>query len=142
MSAERAFEQIKADIGRSKGTSEWFAITQTVVDQFAALTGGDELLPLALLSYFNTTLTGGDAPAPVFDDLVAGVNYGFEQVRLVNPVKVGARIRASSVIKDVIRKGDAVDEINTVTVEVEGGDEPVLVADWIIRWVFSPEEQS
>jgi acyl dehydratase len=138
--AERAYEHIKADIGRSKGTSDWFVVTQDVAERFAAVTGGDELLPMALLSYFNTTLTGGDATVPAFDGLVAGVNYGFETVRFAHAVGVGARIRASSVIKDVTRKGDAVDEVNTITVEIDGEDEPALVADWIIRWVFAKEQ--
>lgn len=142
MGAEIAYEQIKANIGRSKGTTGWFDITQAVVDRFAELTGGYELLPMALLSHFNLSLEGGDAAAPTLDDLVAGINYGFDTVRFGDPLAVDTRIRATSVIKDVTRKGDAVDEINTITVEIDGAAEPALVADWIIRWVFSPKEQS
>jgi acyl dehydratase len=141
VSAERAYEQLKANIGRSKGASVWFHVTQDAVDRFSDLTGGGEFLPMALLSHFNLTLSGGDAAPPALEDLVAGVNYGFDEVRVLNPVTVDARIRATSVIKDVTRKGDAVDEVNTITVAIEGEDEPALVADWIIRWVFAPKEQ-
>jgi acyl dehydratase len=137
--AEAAFELIKANIGRSKGATDWFEVTQEVVDRFTALTGGSELLPMALLSHFNLSLAGGDAAVPAFENVVAGINYGFDNVRC-NPVKVNARIRATSVIKEVTCKGDAVDEVNTITVEIEGEAEPALVADWIIRTVFAPKE--
>jgi hypothetical protein len=140
--AEHAYEQIKANLGRSKGVTDWFDVTQQVSDQFAVVTRNHEaaFLPLALLSHFNLTLRGGDAAVPALSNVVAGINYGFDTVRFGVPVTVGARIRATATIKDVAIKGDAVDEISTITVEVEGEDEPALVADWIIRTVFEGEE--
>ena len=141
--AEFAHDQIKANIGRSKGVTDWFAVTQDVIDRFAAVTRDPEagFLTLSLLSHFNLSLRDGDAAVPAFTNVVAGINYGFDNVRFVSPVTVDARIRATAVIKDVARKGDAVDEISTLTVEIEGGDEPALVADWIIRTVFASKEQ-
>ena len=144
--AEHFYEQVKANIGRSKGTTDWFAVTQEVIEGFADVTHTDEagFLPMALLSHFNLNLRGGDATVPAFDKLdgvVAGVNYGFDEVRFLTPVRVDSRIRAHAVIKDVARKGHAVDEISTITVEVEGEDEPALVADWIIRTVFEGKER-
>lgn len=141
--AEDAYELIKANIGRSKGVTDWFEVTQDVADQFARVTRdpASSFLTMSLLSHFNLSLRGGDAALPKFSNVLAGINYGFDNVRFVHPVTVGARLRASSVIKDVARKGDAVDEINTITVEIDGEDEPALVADWIIRTVFEGKEQ-
>ena len=140
--AEDAYELIKANLGRSKGVTDWFDVTQQVSDQFVVVTRNHEaaFLPLALLSHFNLTLRGGDATTPALSNVVAGINYGFDTVRFGAPVTVGARIRATAMIKDVAIKGDAVDEISTITVEVDGEDEPALVADWIIRTVFEGEE--
>jgi acyl dehydratase len=140
--ADAAFELIKANLGRSKGSTDWFEVTQAVVDQYADVTRDRDasFLAMALLSHFNLSLAGGEAAVTAFSDAVAGINYGFDNVRFVSPVTVDSRIRATSVIKDVTRKGDAVDEINTITVEIQDEDEPALVADWIIRWVFAPKE--
>lgn len=141
--AEDAYELIKANIGRSKGVTDWFEVTEDVVDGFAEVTRdpASSFLTLSLLSHFNLSLRGGDAAVPPFTNVVAGINYGFDNVRFVSAVTVGARLRASSVIKDVARKGDAVDEVNTITVEIDGENEPALVADWIIRTVFEGKEQ-
>ena len=66
-----------------------------------------------------------------------GVNYGFEKVRFVNPVKVGSRIRASAVLTDVQAKdANTLQVTKTYTVEIEGESKPALVADWITRLVY------
>ncbi|MCW2777175.1 MAG: MaoC-like dehydratase, partial [Frankiales bacterium] len=71
------------------------------------------------------------------DGIVMGVNYGFDKVRFVNPVKVGSRIRASSVLKEVDQKdANTLQVTRTFTVEIEGETKPALVADWITRLVY------
>jgi acyl dehydratase len=74
-------------------------------------------------------------PMPL-DGLMMGINYGFEKVRFITPVPSGARIRASSAIKDVVLKGTSVQSTRTMTIEIEGVERPALVADWIGRFVF------
>jgi acyl dehydratase len=70
--------------------------------------------------------------------IVMGVNYGFEKVRFVNPVKVGSRIRASSVLKSVeLKDPNNLQVTRTFTVEIDGEDKPALVADWITRLVYA-----
>ena len=68
-----------------------------------------------------------------FKGIVMGVNYGFEKVRFISPVKVGKRIRASAVLADAQLKGNQIQTTRTITVEIEGEDKPALVADWITR---------
>ena len=52
-------------------------------------------------------------------------------------MKVGSRIRASSVLADVQQKDpNTLQTTRTFTVEIEGEDKPALVADWITRLVY------
>jgi hypothetical protein len=66
-----------------------------------------------------------------------GVNYGFEKVRFVAPVRSGARIRGRFVLKGLEHRAE--NEIMlryAVTVEIEGGAKPALVAEWLSLAVF------
>ena len=69
--------------------------------------------------------------------MVMGINYGFNRVRFVNPVKVGSRIRARAVTANVELKGNAVE----VTRQLHGRDrrrsEARAVAEWVTRTVYA-----
>jgi len=65
------------------------------------------------------------------------VNYGLNKVRFINPVPVGSRVRATSQLGEVTLKGNSVDMINNMTVEIDGQEKPALVAEWISRMVFA-----
>jgi len=66
-----------------------------------------------------------------------GVNYGFNKVRFVNPVKVGSNIRARAVTSHVELKGSSIDVTRNFTVEIEGEEKPALVAEWVTRTVYA-----
>ena len=77
-------------------------------------------------------------PPERLDGLVMGVNYGFDKVRFISPVKVGSRIRCSSVLAAAELKDPAtIQTTRTMTVEIEGESKPALVADWISRLVYA-----
>jgi len=157
--AETAYESIKGNVGLDNGTGDWFEVKQDLINQFADVTLDHQFihvdperaaagpfgttvahgfLTLSLLVHLQSSLKGGDErPAPNFTGMVAGVNYGFDKIRFINPVKVNSRIRARSVTKDIQVKNSAIDMTNTITVEIEGEDKPALVADWITRMVFA-----
>ncbi|MHB1912546.1 MAG: MaoC family dehydratase [Acidimicrobiales bacterium] len=81
---------------------------------------------------------GGGGAMGAMTGMVMGVNYGFEKVRFINPVKVGSKIRASGVTKSVeLKDPNNLQITRTLTVEIEGEDKPALVADWITRVVFA-----
>jgi acyl dehydratase len=66
-----------------------------------------------------------------------GVNYGFEKVRFISPVKVDSKIRCSSVLAAVDQKDpNTLQTVRTMTVEIDGESKPALVADWITRLVY------
>jgi acyl dehydratase len=66
-----------------------------------------------------------------------GVNYGFEKVRFVSPVKVGSKVRATSVLAAVDAKDASTLQVTrTITVDIEGETKPALVADWVTRLIY------
>ncbi len=154
--AAHAFELINAAVGVPEGTGEWFTVTQSQIDAFADVTHDHQFihidpqraaatpfgstiahgfLTLSMLVHLSSTLPPPD-PAR-FAGLVMGINYGFDKVRFLNPVKVGKRIRVSSVLAAAELKGSQIQQTRTMTVEIEGEDKPALIADWITRSVYA-----
>jgi acyl dehydratase len=153
--AEKAYELFKAAEGQEEGVGDWFEVDQDRIDQFADVTLDHQFihvdperakdgpfgatiahgfLTLSMLTHLDSTVPKGD-PAR-YQGIVMGVNYGFEKVRFVSPVKVGSRIRVRAVMAAVELKGDWVQTTRTMTVEVEGSDKPAVVADWITRLLY------
>jgi acyl dehydratase len=156
--AAKAFEHFKADVGNDEGTGEWFQVTQDQIDQFADVTHDHQFIHVdparAKETPFGTTIAhgfltlsmlthlaagaSGSTPDPArFDGVLMGINYGFNRVRFVSPVKVGSRIRARAVTADVALKGNAIEVTRSFTVEIEGEDKPALVAEWVTRTVYA-----
>lgn len=156
--AEAAYERLKATEGNDEGAGEWFQVTQEQVDQFADITHDHQFihvdperaapifggtiahgfLTLSMLTHLAASIrpSGGEGGGAM-TGLTMGMNYGFDKVRFVSPVKVGSQIRASSVVKAVELKGNSVQVTKTYTVEIEGEERPAMVADWITRLMFS-----
>ncbi len=151
-SAEKAYEIWKTEEGEEQGVGEWMEITQDRIDQFADVTEDHQFihvdpeaakttpfggtiahgfLTLSLLVPLDSTVPKGD-PAK-FAGITMGINYGFDKVRFISPVKVNSRIRARSTLSNVELKGDSIQTTRTMTVEIEGEERPALVADWITR---------
>jgi len=154
-SAQQAFAAYEPSIGQTEGTGEWFEITQEQVDRFADVTldhqfihidpvkaaatpfGGTiahGFLTLSMLVHLTKSVPAGD-PAR-YAGIVMGVNYGFDKVRFLSPVRVGKRVRATVVLADAQLKGNQIQTTRTCTVEIEGETKPALVADWITRSVY------
>lgn len=153
---ENAYELYSTAIGESEGSGDWIEIDQARIQAFADVTEDQQFihvdpelcktlspwgvpiahgfLTLSLLSRLAETVP---QPAERLTGVVMGVNYGFERVRFVNPVKVGSKVRASAVLKAVEAKdANTLQVTKTYTVEIEGESKPALVADWITRLVY------
>jgi len=153
---EKAYELYKAALGQTEGTGDWVEIDQARIQAFADVTEDQQFIhvdpelcktlspwgvPIAhgflTLSLLTTLASSVPQPAERLEGIVMGVNYGFEKVRFVNPVKVGSRIRATAVLTDVQAKDpNTLQVTKTYTVEIEGESKPALVADWITRLVY------
>jgi len=153
---EKAYELYQAAIGEAEGAGDWISIDQDRINTFADVTEDHQFIhvdpeacktlspwgvPIAhgflTLSLLSKLAESVPQPAERLEGVVMGVNYGFEKVRFVNPVKVGSTVRASSVLKAVEAKdANTLQVTKTYTVEIEGESKPALVADWITRLVY------
>jgi acyl dehydratase len=154
--AEQARDILAAKVGTPEGAGEWFEVTQDQVNQFADITHDHQFihvdpeaaaatpfggtiahgfLTLSMLTHLSSSVPQDTA---AYNGVIMGVNYGFDKVRFVSPVRVGSRIRATSEVLDVqLKDPNNLQVTRRYTIEVEGGERPACVADWITRLTFS-----
>lgn len=142
-------EDLRALQDRVVGPSRWREVTQEMIDRFADLSGDDQWIHVDVErakreSPFGTTIAHGNLTLSLIDGLrrdlsewtgfKLGVNYGWNKVRFPAPVVVGARLRCYAQIVDVADVGAGWYQVITrFTVEAEGGEKPVCVADSVGR---------
>ena len=150
-----AYADIAGLGGTDLGYTDWLEVTQDRVNLFADAVDDHQWIhvdpqraasgpfgaPIAHGFLTLSLLTHLDASIPKdmsrYEGVVMGVNYGFDKVRFVNPVKVGQRIRATSVLTGVdLKDPNSLQVTRTLTVEVDGESKPAVVADWITRLVY------
>jgi acyl dehydratase len=140
-------EDLHAAVGTDLGTSDWIVIEQDRVNQFADVTEDHQFIHVnpekAKLTPFGGPIAHGfltlsllskfsEQGSLVIDGVKMGVNYGFEKVRFLAPVKVGKRVRGHFTLKAAEEKRPGQYLLTyEVTVEIEGEDKPALVADWL-----------
>ena len=156
--AEAALAVFSKHLGAEEGIGEWHTVDQGQIDAFADATGDHQFihvdpekaaqlspykvtiahgfLTLSMLTHLAGSVKAGYGAEP-YAGIMMGVNYGFDKVRFVSPVPVGARVRVHSVLSKVELKKNAIQQTRTMTVEVEGAEKPALVADWLTRAVYA-----
>ena len=128
------------------GPSSWIEITQEKIDAFAEATGDHQWIHVdperAAAGPFGTTIGHGYLtlsllPVASYEVLPRagrmGINYGLNRVRFPAPVPVGSRVRASFDVVSVEPFDGGSQATLTATVEREGGDKPVCVAEVVFR---------
>jgi len=140
-------EQLDRMVGERLGVSDWFLIDQERVNRFADVTLDHQFVHVdpvrAKKTPFGGTIAHGfltlSLLVPLCIDFIpepAGrtllVNYGFDKIRFVAPVRVGKRVRAHGTLTEVSERkpGNLVMKID-VTVEIENEDKPALFAEWL-----------
>ncbi|MFN3007744.1 MaoC family dehydratase [Mycolicibacterium wolinskyi] len=142
-------DELVAAAGSELGPTDWMEITQDRVNLFADATDDHQwihvdpdkaaggpfggtiahgLLTLSLLPHFTHQLYR-------VDNVTMAINYGYNKVRFITPVRVGAKVRARAHIADVAKLDGAVQATMTVTVEIDGSEKPAAVAESIIRFI-------
>lgn len=140
-------EELAGRVGQEVGLSKWIDIPQATIDAFADITHDHQFIHVdvekAKQTPFGGTIAHGFLTvsmlsAMAYDALPAvagrtmGVNYGFDRLRMVSPVRAGSRIRGRFVLKALESRSPQQHQLtHSVTVEVEGSDKPALVADWV-----------
>ncbi|RFU21364.1 MaoC family dehydratase [Geodermatophilus marinus] len=141
-------EGVQELVGQHLGHSEWLEITQERVDRFAEATGDHQWIHVdperaRRESPFGGPVAHGYLTLSLLPMLMPqimettgfrmGVNYGLEKVRFPAPVPVGSRVRAGATLDSATPFDGGVQMVATVTVEVEGGSKPAMVATTVSR---------
>ncbi len=140
-------DQIRSRIGEEVGVSTWLTVDQARIEAFADATEDRQFIHVdpaaAAQTPFGGTIAHGfltlsllsrmGAEAMLLPDgLKMAVNYGFDRVRFLSPVKAGKRVRGRFVLDSVEEKAPGQILVrHTVTVEIEGEDKPALTASWL-----------
>jgi acyl dehydratase len=66
-------------------------------------------------------------------DAKMAVNYGLDRVRFPAPLRVGARWRGGVEILEVGEAGGGLQVKQRITIEAEGSEKPVCVAECLVR---------
>jgi acyl dehydratase len=140
--------ELKSLIGQEVAVSEWVEITQERVQLFADATGDHQWIHLDVERSRKESPYGGTVAhgfltlsllpmlmhrAVAMPSFKMGVNYGLNKVRFPAPVPVGRRVRGRMTLMSVEDIPGGVQMIWQVTIECEGGDKPVCVAESITR---------
>ena len=143
-------------VGQEIAVSDWLEVTQARINQFADATGDHQWIhvdPARAASELpsKTTIAHGFLTLSLLSTLIRqsitftglrmAINYGLNRVRFVSPVPSGSRIRALVTLQSIDAVSGGVQVTWHVTVELEGGDKPACVADWIVRYYPAGQPQ-
>lgn len=154
MAADELLSFLQPRLGEEIHVGPWLTITQERIDRFAEVTGDVQwihvdperaakespygatiahgYLTLSLLPYL-TESNHPDFFQKNYPGMRMRVNYGTNKVRFPAPVRVNSRIRARTVLAAAEKIGEAVQITYLITVEIEGGEKPACVAEFLAR---------
>jgi Acyl dehydratase len=137
---------MSADVLRSMppAVSQWYEIGQDRITAFADVTQDWQFIHLdeARMAPQGGTIAHGFLMLsmlsamsydvrPDIPGLVQGLNYGFDRLRFVSPVRAGQRIRGRFKVAEVVGQPGRYDVAWDVAVEIDGAEKPALVVRWI-----------
>ena len=142
-------DDLRGLVNQVVGPSEWREVTQEMINRFAQLSGDDQWIHIDVErakseSPFGTTIAHGNLTLALIDGLrknltewsgfKLGVNYGWNKVRFPAPVLAGARLRCYLELVELTDLGGGWHQaVTRFTVEAEGTEKPVCVADGVGR---------
>jgi acyl dehydratase len=140
-------QQLSERRGTELGSSEWFLLDQSRIDAFADVTLDHQFIHVDAERAAKTPLGGTIAHGLLTLSMIvhlcrehipklsgAGMilNYGFDKVRFLSPVRAGSRIRAVTRLADVTERNPRQLLVKLdVSVELEGHNKPALAAEWL-----------
>lgn len=144
--------EYRAHCGQGAFTSFWLEVDQTMIDTFADATHDWQFIHVDPVRAKAETPFGGtiahgfltlsllsvlayDA-LPGVSGTKMGVNVGFDKVRFVSPVKVGAKVRGVFQMTALKERAVSIQTSWSATIEIEGSVKPALTADWITLAIF------
>ena len=159
MSRQAAYTDLQTKVGAESGDGDWFSVTQEMINGFADATLDHQWIhvdveraarespfgaPVAH-GFFTLSLiphlTGMVEPdKPQYPGVALTVNYGLNRVRFPHPLLAGSRIRARTQLQSVEEvRGNGLQMIHNVTVDIEGVEKPTCVAEMVSRLYFDED---
>lgn len=144
-----SLDDAKRHVGEEVGKSPWLEITQERVNQFAEASGDFQFIhvdperakaetsfggPIAhgFLTLSLLSLLSAQSSTIKIEGCSVSINYGLDKVRFMNPVKIGARIRARFTLVSVEEKSPGRFLIkHKAVVDIEGETKPAMIAEWL-----------
>jgi acyl dehydratase len=135
-------------VGQELGVSSWHTVDQKQIDTFAEATNDHRFIHVdperakretpfggtIAHGFLSLSILSGMAyeAMPALEGSVMSINYGFDKVRFLTPVRAGKRVRARFVLAEATQRApnELLARTNT-TLEIEGETKPALVADWL-----------
>jgi acyl dehydratase len=143
-------EELRSLTGREVAVSDWFEVTQDLINLFADATGDHQWIHIDVErskteSPYGTTIAHGFLTLSLLSQLISetvkiklpirmGVNYGLNKVRFPSAVPAGSKIRARVTLQSLEDIPEGRQLAWAITVEREGGDKPCCVAEWLVRY--------
>ena len=133
-------------VGKEVGVSSWHLVDQRRIDDFADVIEDHQFIHIdperaRRETPYGTSVAHGFLTMslmsimsyevmPVIEGTTMGVNYGFDRLRFISPVRAGSRVRGRFVLAEAkLRKPKELQSRTNVTVEIEGEDKPALIAE-------------
>ena len=142
-----SIEEIQGRVGSEIGVSDWILVDQARIDAFADATEDHQFIHVdpaaAAAAGLSGTIAHGFLSLSLLSRMAAdamllpeglkmALNYGFDRIRFLAPVRSGKRVRGRFVLDSVEEKAPGqILMRHIVTVEIEGGDKPALTAEWL-----------
>ena len=142
-----SIKEMYARIGTEIGTSDWITIDQPRIDKFAEVTEDRQFIHVdpeaAAATMFGGTIAHGFLSLSLlsrmaFDVMLVpektkmAVNYGFDRVRFLAPVAVGAKVRGIFTLTNVEEKAEGqLLTHHNVIIDIDITEKPALTADWL-----------
>ena len=143
-----SLDAYQAMVGREIGVSSWHLVDQKRIDIYVDVIEDHQFIHVDPVrakaeTAFGTPIAHGFLTMslmsimsyevmPVISGTTMGVNYGFDKLRFISPVRSGSRVRGRFTLAEAkLRKPKELQSRTSVTVEIEGEEKPALVADWI-----------
>ena len=145
------FSALKQRLGQEVAISDWFAMPQERISQFAETTEDQQWIHLdaaraAAESPYKTTIAHGFLTLSMVSALLRnaiklpkqrmGINYGLNRVRFMAAVPSGSRIRGRFVPTEIKDIEGGYQIVWTITIEREGSEKPICVPEWVRRYLL------
>lgn len=158
MTREISLSDVPGLVGQVLGISEWIVVDQPMIDRFADATLDHQFIHVdperaAAESPFGGTIAHGFLTLsllsamnfdclPKIREQTMGLNYGFDKIRFMSPVRSGTRVRGHFTLSDCrFRGAGMLMTTYDVSVEVENEKKPALTATWVTIVQFDPEDR-